>query len=306
MAVLKRYETKRFVSYADESEVLTSEAALVIRVVDGFRRADPHGLSLGPKELTKRNLLEEAPLGAVTVRIENRREVRPYQKNGGLYCFVGTGSREEGTFRWLENGTHTLTVDPEPIRSDWYRPEKRSLVVKDGKIEVVAGDESLEVDPKLPVAVALSPKPAYPFPAEATLIRGFAFVRKDGRKEPVAGAAVTTTLRQLVYDGNAFVEKDQRLETSTDSKGEFVLFLKRIVKDSGEERSGVLQKLGTGNNAVNQAFQVVVRRNDGEKAEITVEIRPRGKKDGNDAGDGTTRILREGQTLALQFVNWAS
>jgi hypothetical protein len=69
-------------------------------------------------------------------------------------------------------------------------------------------------DPKNPVVeVTLKPKPSYPFPGNATLVRG------------------------LVSNGGPVVDADinvvgKTIETKTDEKGEFVLYFKGIKQEA--------------------------------------------------------------------------
>lgn len=102
------------------------------------------------------------------------------------------------------SGYHVFTNLPEGksydihIHSELYFPEN---------IDAVAIPRP---DPKNPVEqVTLKPRPAYPFPGNATLVRGV-IVNPD----PVAGATVTSS--------------DSPQEARTDERGEFVLYFKGI------------------------------------------------------------------------------
>lgn len=85
------------------------------------------------------------------------------------------------------------------ITSDFYFPEETTVDIS-------------SLDPKEPVVeIVLKPKPAYPFPANATLVRGL--VKNTG---PLINAQVKVIGKPI--------------ETITDERGEFVLYFKGIKK----------------------------------------------------------------------------
>ena len=122
----------------------------------------------------------EAPLGRVSVTI---RDMKAATNLSGYYVFTN-----------LPKGkSYDVHID-----SELYVPEN----IKDVAIP--------RPDPKNPVEpVTVKPKPAYPFPANATLVRGV-IVNPD----PVVDAPVKCS--------------DPPQETRTDSNGEFVLYFKGI------------------------------------------------------------------------------
>lgn len=80
-------------------------------------------------------------------------------------------------------------------------------------------DEDLEVnttgrDPKNPVIIILKPKPSYPFPPGATLIRGVVY---DSAEKAVPGAKVRV--------------KGRDVESKTTEHGEFVLYFGPLTED---------------------------------------------------------------------------
>lgn len=86
--------------------------------------------------------------------------------------------------------------------------------------EEITVDMSAFSDPKKPVVeingkpkIALKPNPRYPFPANATLLRGQI---ESSSGKPVTGLRVGV--------------EGKDIENFTDSRGEFVLYFKNIVK----------------------------------------------------------------------------
>lgn len=134
---------------------------------------------------------KEKPAGRIRVEIKDTGK-KASQNLSGYYFFTD-----------LDAGNYTLSIKPE-----LYFPEEITV------------DTSAFSDPNKPVVeingkpeVALKPNPGYPFPASATLVRGQIESRSG---KTVAGLRVGVN------------EKDT--ENLTDSRGEFVLYFKNIVK----------------------------------------------------------------------------
>lgn len=125
------------------------------------------------------------PIGGIKVGIKETGK-KVIENLSGYYCFTD-----------LEVGSYTVSID-----SDLYLSEEIKV------------DMSAFPDPKNPVRnIILKPNPVYPFPENATLLRG---VIRDAINvdEPVRNAKV----KVMEYD----------LETTTDEKGNFVLYLSEI------------------------------------------------------------------------------
>ncbi len=123
---------------------------------------------------------QEEPLEPVIVAIVENGE-KAFRNLSGYHLFTDLGS-----------GNYTVSVT-----ADLYLPSETTV------------DTSL-LDPKNPViGITLIPRPSYPFPGNATLVRGVVV-----NAEPVAGAEVTV------------IAKPEK--TVTDRQGEFVLFFKGI------------------------------------------------------------------------------
>ncbi|WP_440956076.1 hypothetical protein ACSAZK_03745 [Methanosarcina sp. Mfa9] len=139
------------------------------------------------------------PIGRIQVRIKETGK-KVIENLSGYYCFTD-----------LEVGNYNVN-----IRSDLYFPEERTV------------NTSSFPDPKNPVLeIALKPSPVYPFPENATLLRG---VVRDviNVDEPIRNARIKVT--------------DKDVENVTDEQGNFVLYFSEL---SDEEEVNVeIQKYG--------------------------------------------------------------
>ncbi len=124
------------------------------------------------------------PSGRIKIMIEEEKNISAIRNPSGYYLFTN-----------LSAGDYTLNINAE-----FYFTEKITI-------------NTSSLDPKNPVVeVVLKPGASYPFPENATLIRGV--VRNT---VPVVNAGITVT-------GKA-------IKTLTDAKGEFVLFFRGIKKE---------------------------------------------------------------------------
>ncbi|MFZ0388952.1 MAG: carboxypeptidase-like regulatory domain-containing protein [Calditrichia bacterium] len=127
---------------------------------------------------------ERVPVFPVTLRIESE-GAEAFRNTGGFFCFVN-----------LPAGTYEVHAE-----SDFYFPATQTV-------------DTSTLDPKNPLTeLRLMPRPAYPFPFSATLVRGLV---NDGAA--VSGAAVTVA--------------GKTIETFTDEKGEFVLYFFGIASEN--------------------------------------------------------------------------
>ncbi len=127
----------------------------------------------------------------VTVKIKGDDKHKPIRNPSGYYCFVD-----------LASATYLVQVEAEG-----YFPfeEPVDMATLPGLNPVYD--------------VILKPNPAYPFPPNATLIRGV--VKSPG---PVPNAVVTAA--------SSFLKKNPP-QTRTNENGEFVLFLKKVELEKG-------------------------------------------------------------------------
>ena len=131
------------------------------------------------------------PIGGVDVSLKDRNE-KPVKNLSSYYLFLD-----------LPDDSYTVQV-----RSDYYFDEEL--------------DTTAELDAKNPVVnITLKPKPSYPFPPGATLIRGKVYALGG---EAVSGAKVRV--------------KEKGVENKTTEKGEFVLYFGPLIEDEIIEVDG--------------------------------------------------------------------
>lgn len=121
---------------------------------------------------------KKGPLGHVKVKLKEG-DINANKNLSGYYLFTD-----------LTAGNYTVVIEP-----DLYFPEEITVDIS-------------SLDPKNPVIeIVLKPRPAYPFPGNATLLRGL--VSDTG---PVVNAVLKVV--------------GKTIETITDKSGEFVLYFK--------------------------------------------------------------------------------
>lgn len=152
------------------------------------------------------------PIGSIRVEIKEIKK-KAIKNPSGYYLFTD-----------LKAGTYTVSVD-----SDLYFPQE------------VPVDISSFPDQKKPVSeIVLIPRTVYPFPQNATLIRG---VVRDAANAPVKGAQLRVIGRDV--------------ETISDENGSFVFYLSGI---ENEEEVIIESKKNGSNRTINVAakeFQTV-------------------------------------------------
>jgi hypothetical protein len=181
--------TPRFIAFGGDSR--TRRLSLAVMLLDSFTEA--------------------APRVAIRVRLKESPRAVAVRNQSGLFCF------EEIT----PPGPYTLTLDPERVNSDWYYLEPTGAVWEDTFERPI----NLPMpDPRAPLEIAtFVPRPSYPFPTNATLVRGKV---TRGTPDGVAGAIVSTTYQH--EDPPGAPSSPFAVRTLTDSQGEFVLFFKRL------------------------------------------------------------------------------
>jgi len=203
MIYTRPFITKRFVAYEGDSH--RSELSLAVRVFDDFT--------------------EEQPQVQLLVKLKELPDAKPFRSDRGLFLFEG---RESVTVQGVElprvtipNGNYTLVVQPDLSGGNWFNllPEPGGTWTNTLERPIV-----LPLPPLRPLQdVRLSPKSSYPFPANATLVRGK--VTQGGGN--VADAVVSTTYQQVDKDDTTQTAP-KVVETLTDREGEFVLFFKKM------------------------------------------------------------------------------
>lgn len=136
---------------------------------------------------------QKEPLGEVRVTLNGEKitTLKPLKNRSGYHIFSG-----------LPEGTYTLSVD-----SEFYFSEERIV------------DTSSFVNSKEPVVeIVLKPKPLYPFPGRATLIRGLLALLAP-EPDLLAGITVKAILKSTGLE----------IRGIPDEKGEFVLYFREII-----------------------------------------------------------------------------
>ena len=205
MIYTRPFITKRFIAYSGDSR--RTDVSLAIQVVDSFTHLSPQArLSITIKEL---------PL------------IRPLRGESGFYCFEGAETVTiDGNVvvrTPIPNGNYTLVVEPDPTSGNLYNLQPKQ--VGDPWTDTFERPVVLPMpNPLVPLEViTFSPTPAYPFPANATLVRGK--VIKNGAD--VSIAQVSTTYNE-VDPNDSTLTVPVHVETMTDRAGEFVLFFKSL------------------------------------------------------------------------------
>lgn len=122
------------------------------------------------------------PIGRINVELKDE-DIEAIKNLSGYYLFTD-----------LTGGNYTISIE-----SDVYFSEEKEVNIP-------------HPDPKNPVVeIILKPVPAYPFPENATLVRGLV-----SNTNPVVNADVKVL--------------GKTIETKTDERGEFVLYFKGINK----------------------------------------------------------------------------
>lgn len=205
MIYTRPYITKKFIAYAGDSR--TSDVTLAVRVLDAFT--------------------EEPPQVPFTVRLKELPRIRPLRGESGFYCFEGTETVIiDGTTiisNPIPNGNYTLVVEPDPASGNLYNLQPRPV----GQPWTTTFERPIVLplpNPLQPLeVVTFSPTPAYPFPANATLVRGTV-----SRFGVAVGAAVVRTTYNQVDPADRTQEIPVVIETITDPAGEYVLFFKSL------------------------------------------------------------------------------
>lgn len=136
---------------------------------------------------------QKEPLGEIRVTLNGEKitTLKPLKNRSGYHIFSG-----------LPEGTYTLSVD-----SEFYFSEEKIV------------DTSSFVNSKEPVVeIVLKPKPLYPFPDRAMLIRGLLALLAP-EPDLLAGITVKAILKSTGLE----------IRGIPDEKGEFVLYFREII-----------------------------------------------------------------------------
>jgi hypothetical protein len=153
---------------------------------------------------------EQPIVTGIKVFLANGQKYKPTQNLSGFYCFMD-----------VIPGKYTLVIQPNVADNDvFFKVEK--------PFDIPLPLPLINALNAIPT-IKLSPKPAYPFSANATLIRGVVTKNFGGaivKEIPVVNAKVIA-----VYEGES-----GKMETSTDTNGEFVLLIKKLKLENVNEK----------------------------------------------------------------------
>ncbi|HEX7332212.1 MAG TPA: hypothetical protein VF290_11985 [Pyrinomonadaceae bacterium] len=205
MIYTRPFITTKFIGYEGDSRI--REVSLAVQVIDSFS--------------------EEHPDVTLSVKLKELPDVRTLRGQRGFYCFEGRETvRINGTTitrTTIPNGNYTLVVQPDPISGNKYFLHPRLV----GQAWTSSFERPIVLPMPVPLnpleVVTFAPTPAYPFPANATLVRGTVVQAGTGAPDIV----VTTTYDE-VDPLDPTLTAARTIETLTDRAGEFVLFFKRL------------------------------------------------------------------------------
>lgn len=183
---------------------------------------------------------EKPPIGLLKVSIKELNK-KPVKNRSKYYLFCD-----------IPGGYYTIFVE-----SEYYFPVEKPVKVPDPPLP------GQEYEPVIK-DIKLEPKPSYPFPAGATLIRGMVI---DMNNMPVSGANIEVTGKEV--------------NSVTTEKGEFVLFFKGLKEE----------------DLIDDKF---VRRNDSKTVHLkATRDEKNGFSDLDEVEVGKTTILEESIILVV-------
>ena len=191
------FVTKRFVVHA--GDIYSRRLSLAVSVIDAFTGKQA-----------------SIPL---RVRLKELPRARTLHSLGGFFGFED-----------IEAGNYTLVVEPDLTTADWFY------------LQPLAGEnwtDKFERPVTLPlpnplsplVIVTFSPKTSYPFPRNATLIRGTV---TENPSKKVAGAVVRSEYKQVNPNDVDQPPIKVVVETQSNSDGEYVLFFQKLPGKTSE------------------------------------------------------------------------
>ncbi|HKG62336.1 MAG TPA: hypothetical protein VKB05_21425 [Pyrinomonadaceae bacterium] len=189
MIFTRPYETRHLFDF-EEGDSHRHDLSIAIRAVDQFT--------------------EERPLTHLRAKLKELPTARPIRSISGWLCFED-----------IVPGKYKLLVqnEPEVVDPFFVKPPQGTWT---DTLEI-----PVEVFPNVVLSfdLQLAPRPSYPFPSHATLVRGTVTRSSTG----VADAVVRATYREVdPADNTQTVIKT--VEALTNREGEYVAFFKRLPK----------------------------------------------------------------------------
>ncbi|MCB0302314.1 MAG: carboxypeptidase regulatory-like domain-containing protein [Calditrichaeota bacterium] len=138
------------------------------------------------------------PDSRLYVRLKNNRTIKPIINPSGYYCFVN-----------LPPADYQVVVEPDIAKQNWYLKEEAS-------IDIRANDFNPAQDI---LKFILSPRTAYPFPGNATLIMGVVQSPAVNNQNPIPIEEA-----QIVASG----KNKELFNTRTDENGGYAIFFNNV------------------------------------------------------------------------------
>ena len=223
MAYTRPFITRRFIAYGGESfggDTHRHRLALAVQVLDEFTGKPV-----------------EVPLGVCLKKIEVDKDTGkpievllrdPWKDFGHLRAI--RNQSEWFCFEDVEAGDYWLVIAPDSVTADWF-----FLQLPEGGLRQDVFALPVQVVPPVPrppspwprQEVRLMPKASYPFPFNATLVRGNVTTGAGNSPPGAVGVTISCTYKQVhPTDNDGTVTKE--LKTQTDSAGEYVLFFQKL------------------------------------------------------------------------------
>lgn len=172
MSITFPYVTDKFTAYLeeeDDEDIVPPHLSLAVWVTDEYT---------GSK-----------PIGWIKIKVTlKERDIKVFRNLSGYYCFTN-----------LDEGTYNITIE-----SDYYFPEKKSFVIP---LPDPPHPSNLP-DSENPVyKIILKPKPNYPFPENATLVRGKMVSNPASVKDTTVEGFIIREACFKQQEYNAYLEK---------------------------------------------------------------------------------------------------
>lgn len=229
MIFTRPYVTRYFVDF-EEGDSHRHNLSIAIRPIDQFT---------GERPLTPlRGTLKELPAS------------RPIRSLSGLLCFED-----------INPGNYKLLVqnDPEVVDPFFVKPPQGTWT---DTLEIpltVVANVLLSFD------LQLAPRPSYPFPANATLVRGFVTEPTPQGRLGAANAVVQATYEEI--DPNDDTKRVPRtVEALSNREGEYVAFFKRLPKLKQGEPDLTAKLVAVKGTKQSQTETVVIKEGTTQKA----------------------------------------
>jgi hypothetical protein len=207
-----------------------------------------HELSIAFRPIDE--FTHEQPTVSLRVTLKEIPNARAIRNQSGFFCF------EE-----IPAGDYTLLLEPDRVNGDWFY-----LKPDPGQPWTLSFERSIRLLPNslLEFPLTFSPNPSYPFPANATLLRG---VVTQGTPAGVSNAVVTAIYDQA-NPADPILTIPTTVQTLTNQTGEYVLFFENLAKPVSDPIKLTAQKDGS----TGKRDDVVITEGKTNKATIDLTV----------------------------------